>query len=61
MGPEHLFVVRQPQNKAVAEIWLVPVTEPDGAQRIMTNIRQPQTGPFSGWRWQDVLAAQILD
>lgn len=61
MGPEHLFVVRQPQNKSVAEIWLVPVTGDDGAQRIMTNIQQPQTGPFSGWRWQDVLAAQHLD
>jgi hypothetical protein len=61
MGPEHLFVVRQPQNKAVAEIWLVPVAAEGGAQRVMTNIQQPQTGPFSGWRWQDVLAAQILD
>lgn len=60
IGPEHLFVVRQPKNKAAAEVWLVSATTDDAPQRIMTNIQQPQTGPFVGWRWQDVLAARIL-
>lgn len=59
-GPEHLFAIRQPPDSSIAELWLVSLTTNDPPQRIMTNVRMPQTGPYVGWRWQDVLAMQAL-
>ncbi|MBN1201729.1 MAG: zf-HC2 domain-containing protein [Anaerolineae bacterium] len=55
-GAEHLFVIRQPQDKATSELWLVPLTIDQAPQRILTNARLPGVGG----RWQDVLTAQVL-
>ncbi|MBN1679110.1 MAG: PD40 domain-containing protein [Anaerolineae bacterium] len=58
-GPEHLFVIRQPHNTSFCELWIVPLTTGEAPQRILTYARLPQTGPYIGWRWQDVLAMQV--
>ncbi|NLX09076.1 MAG: hypothetical protein GXY36_05435 [Chloroflexi bacterium] len=59
-GIEHLFVIRQPRGSSVTELWLVSLTSSQPPQRILTNARLPQTGPYVGWRWQDVFAMQML-
>ena len=59
-GAEHLFVIRQPQNTFISELWLVPLTTGEPPQRVLTNLRQPLTGPYNGWRWHDILAAQVI-
>ncbi|MBN2305345.1 MAG: PD40 domain-containing protein [Anaerolineae bacterium] len=59
-GAEHLFVIRQPLDSSSAELWVVPLTTGQDPQRVLTNIRMPQTGPYVGWRWQDVLAMQVI-
>lgn len=57
---EHLFVIRQQDNSATNDLWLVPLTNDSPPVRIMSNIHTPQTGPYIGYRWQDVLAIQVL-
>jgi dipeptidyl aminopeptidase/acylaminoacyl peptidase len=59
-GAEHLFVIRQPQGASISELWMVPLTGSEPPQRIMTNLRLPITGPYHGWRWRDILAAQVI-
>jgi hypothetical protein len=59
-GLEYLFVLRQPADATGVDLWLVPLTQDDPPRRIMSNIRLPETGPYSGWRWQDVLATQVV-
>ena len=58
-GAEHLFVVRQSSDSGLLELWMVSLTTGDAPQRIMTNLRLPQSGPYMGWRWQDVLNTQM--
>jgi hypothetical protein len=59
-GAEYLFVLRQPTNSSVVELWLVSLASGNPPRRVLTNVRLPDTGPYSGWRWQDVLAAQVI-
>ncbi len=59
-GAEHLFVIREPQGASISELWLVPLTGSEPPLRIMTNLRLPVTGPYHGWRWRDILAAQVI-
>lgn len=58
-GPETLFVVRQPEGRA-AEMWLVSLTGDRAPRRIMSGITLPDAGPYNGWRWNDVIAIQVL-
>jgi hypothetical protein len=60
-GPEHLFVIRQPEGRSFTELWMVPLTSDEPPQRTMTGMRLPEIGPYAGWRWQDVLAVQVVD
>ena len=60
-GAEHLFVVRQPQDTFMSELWMVPLTTHESPQRIMTNVKLPQTGTNNEWSWQDVLTTQIIE
>lgn len=59
-GAEHLFVIRQPEATSLSELWMVPLTTGEPPQRVMTNMQLPTTGPYNGWRWHDILAAQVI-
>jgi hypothetical protein len=59
-GAEHLFVVRQPQNTLISELWMVSLTTNEAPLRIMTHVNLPRTGDYNGWPWQDVLAMQVI-
>ncbi len=59
-GAEHLFVVRQPQNTSISELWMVPLTTNESPLRIMTNIKLPRTSGYNGSLWQNVLATQVI-
>lgn len=60
-GPEHLFVVRQPEGAAHLELWLVSITGVQQPQRLLANITLPENGP-GGWHWRDaVTIRQIAD
>ncbi len=58
-GAEHLFVIRQPRDSQIIQLWLVSLTSNEAPQRIITNVRLPETGHYTGWRWQDVLTMQV--
>jgi anti-sigma factor RsiW len=60
-GPEHLFVVRQLQGRRAGEVWLVPLTAGTTPRRIMGGVALPEAGPYNGWRWDEVVALQVLD
>ncbi len=59
-GPEHLFVMRQPEGARYSELWLVPLTTGEAAQRVMSRIHLPETNMHNGWRWGDVIATQMI-
>lgn len=59
-GAEHLFVVRQPEGSSRSELWFVPLTSGEPPQRIIANMYLPQTELHNGWRWEDVVATQVL-
>ena len=59
-GPEHLFVIRQKVNAPINELWLVTLTSNQQPIRILTNVRMPQVSESTGYRWQDVLAMQVI-
>ncbi len=60
-GPEHLFVVRQPRGGGTAEVWLISLVEQATPRRLMGGVVLPETGPYNGWRWDDVFALQVLN
>lgn len=60
-GAEHLFVVRQPDNKQISELWLVPLTSGEPPLRILTNARVPRMTSYQDWEWSDVLAVQVVE
>ncbi len=60
-GPEHLFVIRQPQGRETAEVWLVSLVERAAPRRLMSSVALPEAGPYNGWRWDDVFALRVLD
>ncbi|NDJ76105.1 MAG: hypothetical protein GYB65_07585 [Chloroflexi bacterium] len=57
---EHVFVVRQAVDKPVTELWLASVTADEPPQRIISDVVIPSSDAYSGWRWQDVMATQVL-
>jgi hypothetical protein len=59
-GAEHLFVIRQPSGAETSELWMVPLTNNQPPQRIMAYLRLPTNDVYNGWRWQDILAAQVI-
>lgn len=60
-GPEHLFVLRQPNRHTRGELWLVSLGEGAVPQRVMDGIQLPGPGPYNGWRWSDVVAVRMLE
>ncbi len=59
-GMEHLFVIRQQADLTTNELWLVSLTTGDSPVRVLSGIQLPRTVLHNGWRWQDVVAAQVL-
>ena len=59
-GMEHLFVIRQRPDLTTNELWLVSLTTGEAPVRILSGIQLPRTVLHNGWRWQDVLATQVL-
>lgn len=59
-GPEHLFVLRQPDDGSNLELWLVSVTGDQAPQRLMTNISLLGANP-DGWEGRAAVAAQPVD
>lgn len=56
-GPEHLFVLRQPDGASRLELWLVSIPGDQAPQRLIANISLPEPGP-DGWQWHDAVAVR---
>lgn len=54
VGPEHLFVLRQPESSATVELWLVSATGEHAPQRLLANVPAPDVAS-GGAQWQDAI------
>ena len=59
-GPEHLFVLRQPEDGDTLELWLVSIAGKHKPQRILANVPAPDT-TSAGWQWQDAIATLAVN
>jgi hypothetical protein len=39
---------------------LVPLTTGEPPQRVMSHLRPPLAEPQNGFRWQDIVATQVI-
>lgn len=57
-GPEHLFVIRQPDGSAQAELWLVSIAGDQVPRRLLSGVALSQTG--TGYLCNAIAARAVL-